>query len=221
MVNFAEQLRRCSYTAVMLVAAAPLYADPVTLTSGLVRTNIRIVGGGAVFEVAGADFFWSSAGDFHSPLALCAPCPDGTTSTLGGTMSLSNRGGSLVWNGVTYNDASFYGRGTFTTDEVVMSGSGPFSLATPFRFEGLFDMYLQGAPYIPAFSMSLIGSGTALAQFFQYPDLPGWIMPEGEGLTYTFEAQQQSPVPEPTSLVLIGTGLAGLVVRRWRSRAER
>ena len=68
MVKVAEQLlRRCSYAAVMLVAAAPLYADPVTLTSGLVRTNIRIVGGGAIFEVAGPDFFWSSFGEFSSP----------------------------------------------------------------------------------------------------------------------------------------------------------
>ena len=57
-------------------------------------------------------------------------------------MSQSNQGGSLVWNGVMYDDVSFYGRGTFTTDELVLSGSGSFSLTTPFRFGGVFDVYL-------------------------------------------------------------------------------
>ena len=190
----------------------------MTLTSGLVRTEIAI--GGAVFEVAGSNFLWRSAGDFHTEVARnCGPCPDGTKTTLSGGINVTN-GGTLVWNGETYQDVPIYGRGSFTTNEVVVSGSGPFSLSTPFRFQGVFDVFLEGQSVPPTFAMMLTGSGTALAHFRQSPDLPGFHFPEREGLTYTFEAQQQSPVPEPASLVLIGTGLAGLVVRRWRSKPK-
>jgi hypothetical protein len=213
----AKLLRRFAFAAGALALAAPLWADPVTLSNGVVETELGI--GAARFQLEGESFFWASSGDFQSPLALCLPCPEGTRTTFSGRLGLSNRGGTLIRNGDTYSDVSFTGTGTFVTSPVVISGTGAFSLQTPFLFQGSFDVFSTSDPFTRLFALNLAGSGTAIGSFMEAPQLgEGLISVLGEGLRYNFEDLQTSPVPEPTSLLLVSTGVGGLMLRCWRAR---
>jgi len=65
----------------------------------------------------------------------------------------------------------------------------------------------------------LFGSGTARLTFVphQNPEFAGAF--NVETASYDFQAQQVDPIPEPTSMLLFGTGLAGLAAVRRRGRA--
>src|SRR5262245_15379179 len=160
-----QLFRRGSSVVVLCAVAAPLYADPVTVTSGLVRTELLQLG--AVFTLQGSTFSWSSVGDFIAPIGTeCSFCPSGTTTTLNGRLFVGpSSGHQLVWNGVDYSQmVDVVGNGSFTTGKVVVSGTGEFSLATPFQFRGVFDVF----PHLGndrLFTMNLMGSGTAVGLF--------------------------------------------------------
>ena len=223
MARSSGDVFRTGCAGVLLLAlAAPVRADPVTITGGLVETNVGI--SAARFEMEGAEFFWSSGGSFSSPLAvLCSPCAPGTQAPLGGVFNQSNFGGRLITGGVTYDDLFFFGSGTFTTDAVVLAGPAPFTVQTPFRFTGLLRAFDDPNALNPLFTFDLAGVGTATASFGLTPGSDGTLFDlRGESLTYRFEpAGSEAPVPEPTSMVLLGTGVAGIVVRRWRAAHRR
>jgi PEP-CTERM motif len=84
------------------------------------------------------------------------------------------------------------------------------SAAAPFTFSGA--LFLPLGMGLPT-DVPLQGRGTVTATFeWPNPDIPNsWIF---RSIEYEFESA--SPVPEPTSLVLIGSGLGGLALRRWR-----
>ena len=70
-----------------------------------------------------------------------------------------------------------------------------------------------------ALHAALFGSGTATATFTAVPndDGQGHTLFDVQSLTYPFDATP-SPTPEPSSLVLLGTDVAGRAARKWRRR---
>jgi hypothetical protein len=107
------------------------------------------------------------------------------------------------------------GSGTFITPEVALPGTG--SLSLPFEFSGLLLAFSNPNDVQPVFSRQLVGSGTATASFVRVSGEDNLFDLLSEGLQYRFEAAA-APVPEPTSMLLLGTGLAAVAVGRWRRR---
>lgn len=110
---------------------------------------------------------------------------------LGGSGSISLAGGFVIPEGFTY---------------------GPRTIEVPFRAEGAFR-----SGYPNEVSGSFFGSGRATVDFATntFTGVPEWTPVE---VRYVFDAPSPVPVPEPASMILLGTGLAGVGVRRWRRR---
>ena len=197
---------------------AALGADPIVVTSGLVETEVGIHA--ARVTLAGEGFELRTAAFFNSPLdGLCSPCAAGTPVTLNGTYSQGLPfGGTLTIDGATYTDLHFYkGSGTFVTPEVALPATGSlYSLGLPFEFSGLLVAFANPNEDVePVFSRQLVGSGTATASFGRVSGEDNLFHLLSDGLQYRFEATA-APVPEPTSMLLLGTGLAVVAVGRWR-----
>jgi PEP-CTERM motif len=226
-------MNRVTTLAVALVALValprPLRADPIAITGGTVQVAVGISSARITF--LGDDFMVrTGTEDFRTSLGSDSPFPAGTSINLGGVWHPTDtRGGDAIVNGVYYPELYFgfsTSGGTFVTPSVTPTGLGEQILAVPFTFSGFVTAWATpnpGPEDVPVFSVDLFGGGTATAALFGLPPehgLPALYSPiELPGadyqLLYAF-SPGAAPVPEPGTIMLLGTGVIGLLGLRYR-----
>ena len=213
-------LRTVAILVVALALAAPARAETILITSGLLEwaagrgpgADVTLAGDGLTFT--GRTGF----GVFNPPDQCRVP-----ECTLGSSVDLRAYFIGLDLSGTaTFEGRTFTGFGSLAgTAGGSAEWTGSLSIPTtfsgglltaPFMFTGEFAF--EEDPTAPR-RIGLLGSGTARLMFTPYPGEPGAF--SLSSLRYEFDS---APVPEPTSMLLIGTGLAGLAAVRRRRRVE-
>jgi len=210
-----------------LLGASQALADPVTVTSGHVTAQLR----GGTFTLTGDGFSLTGAPPFgyESGIWECTPCR--ASDRLNLSLS-SSAGGSFddglpgEFNHVPYDATWLAGHLAFTAGDMTSAilQAGQTSISMPFTFSGELANYESfrsraTAGSLPLFIATFAGTGIATAHFRgPIADTQGALF-FADNITYDF-APAPSPTPEPASLLLLGTGAAGLLARR-RVRRDR
>ncbi len=211
-----------------IAAAQPARADTLAVTSGQVIVAwddppfLRLQG-------EGLHLFSGFFSVPESPQQTCfSGCVPGTIVNLsavmgGGTTGNLGQAQIAVVNGTTYATQSNFetwlqlnGQLSFHGSNVVVPALPPdpevrtVFLTAPFVFDGQVAGFPSGGGS-QLFQIGLVGRGTASLRLVNEAGL--WRFPE---VSYVFE--DQAPIPEPMTLLLVGSGVAGVLVRARTSR---
>jgi hypothetical protein len=214
-------MRRPLVLAILGLCLTPSVAraDTVTITGG----ELTAVGifGFTTFTLTGDGFSASGGREPGGVGPACAPCVAGDPvtfdSTFAGEFTLGS--GPATVNGLSYSRVYYYGDLSFDGETIPFpAGSATIELTSPFvlRSDPANPSFLAGnldSQFLQpdVFRVMLTGSGVATAVFRQGP---GGLF-SFDRVTYAFAAP--APVPEPTSIVLAGSGLLAV----WRARRRK
>jgi hypothetical protein len=213
----------------MLVLAAnwatPAAADPVRLRAGAITLDSE---GGLYWGIQGKgleaakDFTqldWASTGLDIGCFEEGGCANDELFSFTTSTFDNAPLGhGTAVVNGAAFNRVEFSGSWSFVSPGVRLPTSDDLYgvLSAPFSFTGTLTGTSDGRNL---FNLSLVGSGLAHVLIARTGP-GGWAIDEAASVQYVF-TDPVNPLPEPTSMLLVGTGVAGLVGARRKKPSRR
>jgi len=202
----------------MAVPVSPASGDPIQILGGSVTLVGQFTASNFV-DIHGTQGF---SGEFIPGTVngqwVCRPCgPPGTSMSLDAYVDTVDGAGTVEFGGTTYGVGSI-GGSPGTAVLVFRTRGGPVilppmapraTLSAPFEL-GQSQLFLEVGDPGPAV-FSLAGRGTATLEVVANPfGDPLW---ELASVRYDF-----APVPEPATLLLVGTGMLALARRRYRHR---
>jgi hypothetical protein len=211
-----------------LTTGAHVFADPVVITGGFLLSEGRFVvsspstiAGTGGFSLTTTVAYGPGSGRLD-PLGFCLgddTCAPGKPISLEGFLAENDNGlidSALTFNGKTYTDFGNLGeRNTFTIElfgtaiAPALGDLSPRTVTAPFTMNGMFISFVDDV------RTQFTGSGTATIWLSPGVVQPGNTVPDGwlaTQLRYDFE--DQAAVPEPSTMLLLGTGMAAA----WRAR---
>ena len=217
----------CTLLMVLLLGSGWAAAEPIALTSGrvvftdepggflLAGSGFTLQGGWYPSEVTGT-FWYDRCWNFSCSRGEAV---DFGTTTYGFSASESEEFIQGTIGGTVYNQLFVDADLTFNGPRVIPpAGTDPFVVATgPFSMTGRVAAYqdrLRTGP--PVFVADLFGSGTANVEFVTGPSI-------GPGLgviNLEYQFANPEPIPEPSTMLLIGTGLLAGASHRMKRRVR-
>jgi PEP-CTERM motif len=200
-------------------------AEPVTITNGFVsvtstvRDTLSFNFSGNGLSVTGFDLH-APVAQYMSPClssaSLCQPGDLIFPTSLIQLTAESGSGSSVTFNGTTVlvswaaHDSflEFTGPGV-----VIPSSAEEITLTMPFDMVGTIQVHSLNDPGPVIFSTMINGSGIATLSLQRPPGNP-----VGFAVTAARYDFNSAAVPEPATLILLTTGLAEIVARRYRGR---
>jgi PEP-CTERM motif len=198
-----------------LGVASPASADPITITGGsIVFPQAAILQAGPISIVGTRGFSIKGVIDTGEnpridPIAQCFPCTPGIPFGLGAQLTGSGFIADATLDGQTYPNFGSAASNVFVSLELDGMTTLPdvrgssIVITKPFTVDqhSFFESPDTG-------SVPLRGGGVVTLTLSANPSLPVW---EFGQLRYDF--QTPAPVPEPATIVLVGGGLVGTLLR--------